>query len=91
MGWQKYYPKVPEHLKESYQQKVDQLQDKAKQLTQSWRELETEIKRLKKENFQDRFQLAVLKQKRKLYRAEYTSIMNGLAVLFVGIQNGAPV
>ena len=88
---QKYYPKVPEHLKESYQQKVDQLQNKAKQLTHSWRKLETEINRLQKENFQDRFQLAILKQKRKLYRAEYASIMNGLAVLFVGIQNGAPV
>ncbi len=88
---QKHYPQIPDELKLKYQQKVDQLQDKAKQISQSWRELEMEIKKLKEEKLYDRFQLAVLKHKRKLYRAQFASLLNGFAIINTGIQNGVSI
>ena len=88
---QKYYTQVPEELKIKYQQKVIQFQERSKQISQSWRDLELEIKKLKEENLQDRFQLAVLKQKRKLYRAQFASLLNGFVVINTGIQNGVPL
>lgn len=83
-----YYPKLPEQIKQNYSENVQIFQQKAQKIFDSWRMLEKEFILLKQSKIKDKFQLSILKQKRKLYRSEYFAILNGLALMLTEVQKG---
>lgn len=82
------YSNMPEKFKENYKIRMNSFQDGASKIVNSWRELEKEIKELKKSKFDNKFQLAILNQKRKLYRKEFAAVLNGITLMMVSLKNG---
>ena len=85
---QDQYSNMPEKLKENYQDKINSFQEGANKIVQSWKELEKEIAQLKKSNIKDKLELAILNQKRKLYRKEFVAVINSITILMVSLKNG---
>ena len=81
------YSNMPEKLKENYQDKINSFQEGANKIVRSWKELEKEIAQLKKSNIKDKFELAILNQKRKLYRKEFAAVINSITILMVSLKN----
>ena len=64
------YSKIPERMEALYNKKILDAQERSKGIYDAWHELEIEFNLLKLEGFKDKFQKAVLKQKRKMFRLE---------------------
>ncbi|MDP6571056.1 MAG: fatty acid desaturase [Candidatus Marinimicrobia bacterium] len=86
---QSQYGDLPEKIADLYHEKIQEAQEKSKRINDSWHALEREFSALKLEGFKDRFQKGALKQKRKMLRLEYASILNSLSVLLVSIRSGS--
>ena len=82
------YSKIPERMEALYNKKILEAQERSKGIYDAWHELEIELNLLKLEGFKDKFQKAVLKQKRKMFRLEYASVLNTVSVLLIGIKSG---
>ena len=82
------YSKIPERMETLYNKKILEAQERSKGIYDAWHELEIEFNLLKLEGFKDKFQKAVLKQKRKMFRLEYASVLNTVSVLLIGIKSG---
>ena len=82
------YSKIPKRMEALYNKKILEAQERSKDIYAAWHELEIEFNLLKLEGFKDKFQKAVLKQKRKMFRLEYASVLNTVSVLLIGIKSG---
>ena len=82
------YSKIPERMEALYNKKILEAQERSKGIYDAWHELEIEFNLLKLEGFKDKFQKAALKQKRKMFRLEYSSVLNTVSVLLIGIKSG---
>ena len=82
------YSKIPERMEALYNKKILEAQERSKGIYDAWHELEIEFNLLKLEGFKDKFQKAALKQKRKMFRLEYASVLNTVSVLLIGIKSG---
>ena len=71
-----------------YNKKILEAQERSKDIYDSWHELEIEFNLLKLEGFKDKLQKTVLKQKRKMFRLEYATVLNTVSVLLIGIKSG---
>ena len=71
-----------------YNKKILEAQERSKGIYDAWHKLEIEFNLLKVEGFKDKFQKAVLQQKRKMFRLEYASVLNTVSVLLIGIKRG---
>ncbi len=78
---------MPEIMRNQYLAKINELQETGNKIISSWKELEREIIGMNKKEISDKFQLAVQKQKRKLYRKEFLGVINGFTVLFVNLKS----
>ena len=85
---QEQYSNMPVVLIKNYQDKISSLQEGANKIVKSWKELEKEIINHKKSKIKDNFQLAILNQKRKLYRKEFAAVINGTTILMLSLKNG---
>ena len=82
------YSKIPERMEALYNKKILEAQEQSKVIYDAWHELEIEFNLLKREGCKDKFQKAVLKQKRKMFRLEYATVLNTVSVLLIGIKSG---
>ena len=82
------YSTIPERMEALYNKKILEVQERSKGIHDAWHELEIEFNLLKLEGFKDKFQKAVLKQKRKMFRLEYATVLNTVSVLLIGIKSG---
>ena len=85
---QLYYPKVPERVVNLYKERVQEVQDRAKQVYNNWHEVEKEFKLMKSEGFRDKFQKVRLNKQRKMLKMEYSSVLNALSVILISIKSG---
>ena len=85
---QDHYKNMPDTIKENYQEKIKSIQNGAEKIVCSWREIEKEIINLKKSKLNDKFQIAILNQRKKLYRKEFSTAINGLTIMMISIKNG---
>ena len=74
-------------MRNQYLAKINELQETGNKIISSWKELEREIIGMNKKEISDKFQLAVQKQKRKLYRKEFLGVINGFTVLFINLKS----
>ena len=84
---QDQYLNIPEKLKENYKKKIIQMQDVSNRISKSWRELEKELSELKKSHLEDKFQLAILNQKKKLYRKEFDAVINDFSIMIISLKS----
>ena len=82
------YHKIPNRIESTYRQKILNAQEQSKKIYNTWHELEKEFTLMKLDGFKDKFRKAVLKQKRKMLRLEYASVLNSLTVLLLSIKSG---
>ena len=82
------YSKIPERMEALYNKKILEAQERSKGIYDAWHKLEIEFNLLKVEGFKDKFQKAVLQQKRKMFRLEYASVLNTVSILLIGIKRG---
>ena len=85
---QSHYSILPDRFRKNYNHQVASMQKKAAKIVNSWKELEKEFLELKRKKIDNKFQLAILNQKRKLYRKEFAAVMNGLTLVMVSIKSG---
>ena len=63
------------------------MQDVSNRISKSWRELEKELSELKKSHLEDKFQLAILNQKKKLYRKEFDAVINDFSIMIISLKS----
>jgi stearoyl-CoA desaturase (Delta-9 desaturase) len=88
VSMQSNYNTLPEKIKLNYQLKINKLQENASKIVESWKELENEFNQLKENKIVDKFQLNILKQKRKLYRTEFAGLIHGITIIMVSLKSG---
>ena len=85
-NFQFYYLKIPKKIEAVYQEKLEEIQKQANQTYDTWQKFEINFKILKSQGFKDKFQKAAIKNKRKVLRMEYKSILNSLSILLTSIK-----
>ena len=81
-----FLPKAPQDIKNTYEKKLNTLQEQATQAYNTWSKFEINFQNLKKKGFESSSQKKSMSYKRKNLILQYESILNTLSVLLISMK-----
>jgi len=81
-----FLPKAPQDIKNTYEKKLNTLQEQATQAYNAWSKFEINFQNLKKKGFESSSQKKSMSYKRKNLSLQYESILNTLSVLLISMK-----